>query len=148
MKSFRILVTSSRTWPDESFVWDVLDTVAGEAPAIPVIVTHGDCPTGGDRFARNWARGTTPHAQDDPHPADWDRLGKQAGFVRNEAMVDLKPQLCLAFLQPCVKKDCPHGPEEHDSHGTTHTIGLCEYEKIPTVVFRADRDGRLLTPIA
>ena len=46
---------------------------------------HGDC-RGADREAAQWAkdRGLVVRAW----PAEWDRYGKKAGSLRNQAMVD------------------------------------------------------------
>jgi len=139
-----VLVTSSRTWQNKTLVYRALDVVKRISADGKVIVTHGDCPTGGDHYAKAWAE-RTDGAVNDPHPADWKTLGKKAGFARNEDMVDqvvkLDPRICLAFINPCAKPDCPDGPDEHDSHGAAHTVGLCEFEKIDIEIFREKVGG-------
>lgn len=37
---------------------------------------------------------------DEPHPAEWHRLGPRAGPIRNQAMVDAGADVCLAFASP------------------------------------------------
>jgi hypothetical protein len=139
-----VLVTSSRTWQNKTLVYRALDAAKQVSVDGKVKVTHGDCPTGGDHHAKLWAE-QTDGAINDPHPADWKTLGKKAGFTRNEDMVDqvvkLHPRICLAFINPCVKPDCPDGPDEHDSHGAAHTVGLCEFEKIDIEIFREKVGG-------
>lgn len=61
----------------------------------PAVVIHGDCPMGPDRFAREWCEDTG--TKEERFPAEWDRHGKGAGFVRNMRMALQHPALCLAF---------------------------------------------------
>jgi hypothetical protein len=111
-KSYRILVTGSRDWTD--------DTVIGEAlsEAIRlvwhdrgVVIVHGGCPTGADRMAHEWAEVFGVAVE--RHPANWQLNGKRAGFIRNQKMVNLGADMVLAFI-----KD--------GSRGASHTAALAE----------------------
>lgn len=128
----RVLVTASRNWPSWETVWHRLDMEAAKlAPGGTLIVVHGDCPTGGDRQAREWCEETAGHydnlgvtVAEERHPADWRKYGKRAGFLRNAGMVNLGADLCLAFIRD-------------GSKGATMTADLAEKAGIPTVRFLA-----------
>lgn len=64
-------------------------------------VISGAAP-GADTFGAVWARRLVrvPGARVDlvEVPADWDRYGKAAGPKRNQVMLELKPDLGLAFV--------------------------------------------------
>jgi len=93
-----------------------------------MVVVSGHCPDGADALAEQVAErwGWTV----EPHPADWGRLGRVAGFERNAEMVRLGADVCLAFLDHCTSTRClsraPHG-----SHGTKHCAGLAAEAGIP-----------------
>jgi hypothetical protein len=112
----RVLVTGSRDWTDRDGVRAALNVVLSEKPLHEkLVVVHGACPTGADRWADEWAR-THAECHDvtaERHPAPWRTAGKQAGHWRNQHMVNLGADLCLAFFQPgaankgtadCVRK--------------------------------------------
>ncbi|MEO7194314.1 MAG: DUF2493 domain-containing protein [Pseudonocardiaceae bacterium] len=118
----RILVTGSRTWTDTAIIAAAISdylrsigTSIGGAWPFPILV-HGAA-RGADRLADQIARtwGWTP----EPHPADWDRHGRSAGYRRNAAMVRCGAAVCLAFIHQ-------HSP------GATHTAALAERAGIPT----------------
>ena len=48
----KILVTGSRDFEDNQFVYDTLDAFA---PARPITLIHGACATGADYYAHEWA---------------------------------------------------------------------------------------------
>ena len=125
----RILITGSRDWASDAILSNAV------AEAIPdnltrVTLVHGACPTGADLFAsqlaRRWRR-----FNEEAHPADWDTHGRAAGPIRNQAMVDLGADLCLAFIGPCTSPRC-HKPGRHPSHGATHCADRAEKAGIPT----------------
>jgi len=127
----RILVTGSR-----DFCWwnqvneALLDAVRG---GINLTIVHGDCPTGADHWADKWA--TYQAVRQEKHPADWNKLGKGAGPIRNQEMVDAGADICLAFVCPCSKMDCSIS-RPHDSHGTSSTIRMAKKAGIPVRIVR------------
>lgn len=131
----RILITGSRTWTDEGVVDRALrDAWRALRDQGPVVLVVGACPQGADEIAeRIWrSRGA---GEVERHPADWDRDGRGAGFKRNQKMVDLGADLCLAFAAPCVKPGCARGEPGHPSHGTQHTIDAARKAGIPVRVY-------------
>jgi hypothetical protein len=107
----RILVTGSRDWADEQAIQAALTRAWQEFPG--AVLVHGACPTGADAIADrlwNW--------DIEPHPADWQRYGKAAGFIRNAEMVAAGAELCLAFIR-------------NESRGATHCADLAEKAGIP-----------------
>lgn len=63
-------------------------------PAESIHVIHGAA-RGADELAGIVATELGCHVT--PYPAQWDRLGKQAGFRRNEQMLLEKPNVVIAF---------------------------------------------------
>lgn len=112
----RILVTGSRDWTDAQRIADVLATVK---PG-PVTLVSGACPTGADAMAERYAerRGWTVER----HPAEWNKWGRRAGYVRNRQMVDLGADYCVAFIKA-------------SSRGATMTARMAEDAGIRTVRF-------------
>lgn len=114
--TYRVLVTGSRTWQRV----DVIRAHLRERQLLhgDLVVVHGHCPRGADAIAHSlcaeWGW------QSEPHPADWSTFGRRAGFVRNQAMVDLGADVCLAFIRD-------------GSAGATHTAAAAEKAGIPTV---------------
>jgi len=84
----RLLVTGDREWTDRAAIERAFDRFK------PTHVIEGEC-RGLDLMARAVAeaRGipVTPVA------AEWDSYGKMAGHIRNSAMLNLDPELVLAF---------------------------------------------------
>lgn len=116
----RVLVTGSRTWEDADTIYWTFRNWWEEAgrPQKPILVS-GHCPRGADALAEYiWQRNGWPV---ELHPADWNRHGKSAGFVRNEQMVLSKPDILFAFIH-------------NNSKGATHTLRLARSHGIPVIV--------------
>lgn len=124
----RLLITGSRDWTDYARIEDELSKVVSAYISTgdfgPHTLVSGACPTGADRMCEEAWESFDAHA-DIPeefflelHPADWDKYGKRAGFIRNSEMVKLGADHCLAFIR-------------NDSKGATMTARIAEAAHIP-----------------
>lgn len=105
----RVLVFGTRTYANRlvhprsivmrhtSAMYSMLDGIrmgTGDDPDFVVI--EGEA-KGADTLARTWAE--TWKLDVEPYPADWNRYGKSAGFVRNKQMIEEgKPDLAVGFI--------------------------------------------------
>lgn len=92
----RILVTGSRSWPFPEMVWRKLDAYYEQSGGNLTLV-HGACPSGADAQADEWAA-AHPDVAVERYYADWATYGKWAGPRRNQLMVNLGADVCLAFI--------------------------------------------------
>jgi hypothetical protein len=114
----RIVITGSREWADRVVIHDALATLA---PGSTVVV-------GG-------ARGADTIAEQEAYalgfkvvrmPADWKTHGRVAGFIRNQAMLDTRPDRVFAF-------------QVGRSRGTQDTIDRAQHAGYQTIIFRQGR---------
>jgi hypothetical protein len=126
----RVLVTGSRNWIDKPGVWpaqapgiiyrnlmSLTEAAVFYVKPTDVTLVHGKCPDSPDMLADTAARQLGWKIE--PHPANWDLHGKAAGYIRNQEMVDLGADICLAFMAQCIKSGCAK-PKPHFSHGVSH----------------------------
>lgn len=119
----RVLVTGSRDLDDYRVVADLLDYYIFELnDGRTFTVVHGKNPKGADLFASQWCQRALPEwdVVEEAHPANWSK-GKIAGIQRNQKMVALGADICLAF---------PRGR----SPGTRDCIMRAEAYMIPVVL--------------
>lgn len=94
----RIIVTGGRKYSDSGRVYMVLEEYVDSNP----VIVHGDC-SGADRLAKEAAKDLRlKHA---PFPADWS-LGRKAGPMRNQEMIDAGADLVIAFPGGSGTRDC------------------------------------------
>lgn len=125
----RLLITGSRDIPAEKRhtvqmkIWEVYLTMKERDEAL--LVVHGDCPSGADHWARLMVEMAVESGMrgigQERHPANWNGTdGRAAGFVRNQEMVDLGADQCVAFkLRGAGNK------------GTSHCAGRAAAAGIP-----------------
>ena len=108
----RILVCGGRDFSDHKLVSQALNSYG----CIGLTIIHGAA-KGADSLAQAWAKDNG--YPDDAYPADWNKYGKRAGYIRNVQMLNEgKPDLVIAF---------PGGK------GTQMMINLAEAAGVPVV---------------
>lgn len=119
-----IVVTGYRHWDEPDKVTNLLESwlkISGYTLHVGV----GDCPTGADKFTRDWCR--DHHVPCTVYRADWDRYKRAAGPIRNKAMIDeMDPLAVLAFLHP-------------ESRGTKQCAEYAAEKGIPVIETQAVR---------
>lgn len=89
----KVLVCGGRDFNDEKTVFDYLDNIHRRTPIANVI---SGAARGADLLGEKWA--TSKGVSIQRFPANWDKLGKKAGFLRNQQMIDEgHPDLVIAF---------------------------------------------------
>jgi hypothetical protein len=122
----RILVTGSRTWTNGQIIRNALIGAWRELGDSILVV--GGAPGADIMAERIWKYAGLPVER---YPADWRPYGiynPQAGKVRNQQMVDLGADLCLAFIL-------------RRSSGATDCAEKAEAAGIPVRYFREDTDA-------
>jgi SLOG family YspA-like protein len=112
----RILVCGDRHWTDYQLI---LATLLGIGAA-PHLIIDGEA-KGADSMGNlaamrlNWKY--------ERYPADWNRYGKAAGPIRNQQMLNAKPDLVLAFHDDLTK-----------SKGTANMVKIAKAKGVPVRV--------------
>lgn len=147
-RTFDVLVTGARNWTDygllSAALWDQYRFAFSLGMRMRVI--HGHHTEGADAMADRWA---VEHAANgvlvERVPADWSRecdddchhrpryrrdgtrYCPMAGHLRNQKMVDMRPDICLAFLTPEARgtRDCAKRAEKARIPVTRYPDGAC-----------------------
>ena len=116
----RILVTGSRYWANETRIREeLLKQFVRFKPQSETILVNGGA-TGADSLAAHvWGKAGLPV---ETHYAEWDTHGKAAGPIRNQKMVDLGADVCLAFFKV-----------GEENRGTTHCANAAAKAGIPVI---------------
>lgn len=112
----KLAVVGSRGFDDYNILCAVIDQLR-EAYSIDTIVSGGA--KGADHLAEIYAR--EHKLQMEIYPADWDKHGKGAGYIRNVTIWD-NSNMGVAFW-------------DGESKGTAHSFKLSEKQKKPLYVF-------------
>lgn len=88
----KVLVTGGRGYADKEFLYSFMDHIHS-GDRIHMVI-HGAA-AGADSLAGQWARDRG--VQEVVCPANWNKHGRRAGYLRNSAMADLGPDKVIAF---------------------------------------------------
>lgn len=127
MGYMRVLITGSRNWEGpaaEAKIAEVLGAAQRFAEAVgsPLVVVHGDCPTGADAVADRWARRRDQEGVlVDPHPANFAEHRPHAVEINNGFIVGEGGDMCVAFWRD-------------ESPGTEDFINKAQASNIPTFI--------------
>jgi uncharacterized protein YeaO (DUF488 family) len=86
----RIVIGGSRTFKDYNFFKNKVDEIFKDIKE-EITIVSGKCPSGADAFAEKYAQEN--NIPFEGYPADWDKYGKSAGYIRNEAMAKVGQML-------------------------------------------------------
>ena len=87
MKKIKLLITGSRKWKNYDYIENVINSIK------PDLIIHGNC-EGADKLADEVAN--VFFYSKKIFQADWS-IGKKAGPLRNQKMIDENPTICIAF---------------------------------------------------
>jgi hypothetical protein len=122
----RVVVCGGREFADRQFLFGTLDRLRDER-GITLVIAGGA--RGADTFAAEWAAARSIECR--VYEADWAALGRSAGPIRNQRMLDEgKPELVVAF---------PGG------RGTADMIRRVRAAGVEVIEARVEKDARVRT---
>ena len=101
--AFRAILTGSRDYDDRELVNHTVALLAktAEQQGRKLVVVHGACPTGADKYAHDAA--VALGVGEESHPAAFAELGPSAGPRRNAEMARAGAEVCLAFCHTLTR---------------------------------------------
>lgn len=128
MKELRVIIAGSRNFDNLSKLTTDVADILSKIPMDSISKTRiiSGTARGADQMGEQYARNAGYEIS--RFPADWDRLGKRAGYVRNDemarfAVADGNTGVLIAFW-------------DGKSKGTKHMIGLAEKYGLETHIVR------------
>lgn len=129
----RVLITGSRDWLDKERIWADLDMIYCSTPSMidyqmeKLVVVNGAA-QGADEMSTLWVKDAMEdglYVALERYPAEWNKFGKRAGYIRNAKMIETRPDLCLAYIR-------------NDSKGATMCAKLAQAAGIETRIYRIE----------
>lgn len=117
MRSMRVIIAGSRTFNDPHLLHDKMDQILQASLSDNIEIVSG-CALGADTLGIEYAANKGYSLK--RFPADWERHGKRAGYIRNKQMADYATHL-VAFW-------------DGKSHGTEMMIEFAKQNSLPTRV--------------
>jgi hypothetical protein len=111
----KIAIIGSRNFSDWGLVASTLEPYLGK---VTLVISGGA--KGADFLGERWAK--LNDIETLIFPADWDKFGKRAGYLRNTDIIK-NCDLCIAFWDSV-------------SRGTSHSISLCNKYNKPVEIIK------------
>lgn len=114
---FKVIIAGSRTFDNMPLLIEKMDYLLENKKEVEVVC---GCAKGADELGYRYAllRGYSIKE----FPADWDRFGKSAGYIRNAEMVDYADAAVVFW--------------NGESRGSKHMIDLAKEKNIPVKVIK------------
>ena len=109
----RLAIIGGRDFTNYSLITKLLENYKSK-----ITLVISGAAKGADSLGEKWA--IDNNIETLIFPADWDKFGKAAGYIRNEDIIK-NCDLCVAFW-------------DNKSKGTKHSLSLCKKYKIPTKI--------------
>ena len=94
-EQIKVLICGGRNYNDKTFAFKFLDWFEKEFGIIAEVIEGGA--RGADSIGREWAESKNDRIKITTVNAEWEKYGKSAGYKRNWAMAELKPDVIIAF---------------------------------------------------
>jgi hypothetical protein len=106
---FKVIIAGTRTFNDYGLLQKTMDRLLANTPFNAIEIVSGTA-NGADKLGERYAKECGLALKQ--FPADWNTLGKQAGYVRNKQMAEYA-EACVVFW-------------DGKSKGTQHMINLAK----------------------
>ena len=124
MMTFKVIIAGGREFTDYSFLEQKVDLLLSEkSQSHRIVIVEGGA-RGADRLGRNYAHSRGYEVV--TFPANWDKYGKGAGFIRNREMANYADAL-IAFW-------------DGQSPGTKHMINEAKEKGLAVRIQRYDKN--------
>ena len=117
---YKIIIAGGRDFMDYNLLKEKTNKILQEKKVTHKIVIISGCARGADTLGLRYASENAFDVEE--YPADWDKYGKKAGYVRNVEMAENADSL-IAFW-------------DGKSKGTKHMIDIATERNLPTRVIR------------
>ena len=118
--TYKVIIAGGRDFVDYNLLREKVNNILIEKRATHKIVIVSGCARGADTLGMRYASENTFDV--DEYPAEWDKYGKKAGYMRNVEMAENADAL-IAFW-------------DGKSKGTKHMIDIATERNLPIRVIR------------
>lgn len=118
-KNFNVIICGSRDFENYELLKEKCNNILSRKlidPDTKVVIVSG-CARGADSLGERYAAEIGLEVL--KYPADWDKYGKKAGYLRNKQMAEVSNAV-IAFLVP----------DENKNKGTKNMVSLAKLSKL------------------